>query len=390
MPRTSEIKRVILVVLDSVGVGALPDAADYGDAGANTLLHVAEARGKLGLPNLERMGLGNILTVPGVDQVKTPSASFGKMQEASKGKDTVAGHWEIAGVILDQAFSLYPDGFPDEIIHAFLARTGFEGLLGNKSASGTVIIEELGEAHMRTGHPIVYTSADSVFQIAAHEEVIPVDRLYEICIEARTICDPYQIGRVIARPFTGEPGRFTRTVRRKDFSMKPPRKTMLDLLEAKGLPVTGVGKIENIFAGQGVTKSVKTSDNAHGMECLLAELAETTRGLIFANLIDFDMLYGHRNDAEGYAKTLEAFDEKLPALLDRLEEDDALILTADHGCDPTWPGTDHTREHTPLLVFSKRIAPHDLGVRKTFADIAATILSWFGIESKTDGENLFD
>ena len=383
-----KINRVIVIVLDSVGVGWLPDAADFGDEGANTLAHIAEHMKGLNLPHMQSLGLGNITTIQGVPPVSSPRAAYGKMKEASGSKDTMAGHWEIMGLIVDKPFPTFPNGFPGEIVDQFLKAANIKKVLGNKAASGTVIIAELGEEHIRTGFPIVYTSADSVFQIAAHEEVIPLDKLYDICKKARKLCDEYRIGRVIARPFIGEKGNFTRTANRKDFPMLPPGKTALDLLKENDFPVMGIGKIEDIYAGQGITRAIHTKGNNHGMECLMQELSITGRGLIFINLVDFDMLYGHRNNAEGYARALEEFDSQLGEFLPRLREDDLLIITADHGCDPTFTGTDHTREHVPLLVYAKHLGPRDLGTRKAFTDIGVTILDLFDIPHSFPGNNL--
>ncbi|MFH2002191.1 MAG: phosphopentomutase, partial [Planctomycetota bacterium] len=294
----------------------------------------------------------------------------------------------MMGIILDQAFSVFPNGFPEPLINDFLAATGFESVLGNRSASGTAIIQELGSRHVRTGAPIVYTSADSVFQIAAHDEIIPLDRLYAACLSARTICDRFRIGRVIARPFTGREGGYTRTVDRKDFAMLPPEQTVLDTLTEHGIPVIDIGKIENIFVGRGIAHSYHTRNNIDGMRVLSETLSRFNRGLFFLNLIDFDMLFGHRNDAAGYAKALEAFDQMLGELLAALLENDVLILTSDHGCDPTWPGTDHTREYAPLLLKSVGMEPRDLGVRTTFADVGATILDLFDIDDPVAGTSL--
>jgi len=377
------IDRAVLIVLDSVGVGSLPDAADFGDEGANTLVHVAESCGGLRLPHLGKLGLGNIVPVPGVPPVPAPLASWGRMAERSRGKDTLNGHWELMGLVLDRPFALFPGGFPPELIAAFEDRTGVEGVLGNKAASGTEIIAELGAEHLRTGRPIVYTSADSVFQIAAHEEVIPVAALYEMCLQTRAVCDDWLIGRVIARPFIGRPGAFTRTTNRRDFSMPPPGKTALDLLLEAGLDVTAVGKIENIFAGRGIGRSFPSHGDAEGMDLVRRELAAARRGLVFANLVDFDTLYGHRNDAAGYGAALEAFDAELGRLLAGLGPRDMLIVTADHGCDPAFPGTDHTREYVPLLVYGPGLPAKPLGVRSTFADVGASVLEVFG--SKLEG-----
>jgi phosphopentomutase len=382
-----KINRTIVIVLDSVGVGWLPDAADFGDEGANTLVHIAEHMKGLNLPHMQRLGLGNITTIRGIPPVSFPLASYGMMMEASGSKDTMAGHWELMGLIVDKPFPTFPHGFPGEIVEQFLKAANIKKVLGNKAASGTVIIDELGEEHIKTGFPILYTSADSVFQIAAHEEVIPIDNLYDMCEQARKVCDEYQIGRVIARPFVGEKGNFTRTANRKDYPMSPPGKTALDVLKENNFPVTGIGKIEDIYAGQGITRAIHTKSNNHGMECLMEELSITQRGLIFINLVDFDMLYGHRNNAEGYANALEEFDSQLEELLPRMREDDLLIITADHGCDPTYPGTDHTREYVPILVYANHLEPRDLGTRKAFTDIGVTILELFGIPHSFPGSN---
>ncbi len=381
----NKINRVFLIVLDSVGVGWLPDAAAYGDQGANTLLHVAEQCGGLQLPNLQALGLGNIIPVPGVAAVPAPRASWGRMAERSRGKDTIAGHWELMGIVLEKAFALYPSGFPGDIIDEFKERTGAVGVLGNNAASGTEIIARLGAEHMRTGWPIVYTSADSVLQIAAHEDVIPLEALYEMCRQARRICDERRIGRVIARPFIGHAGDFRRTTNRRDFPMLPPRKTVLDLLLANGLETAAIGKIENIFAGCGIGRSRPSHANAEGMFFVGEEAAQLRRGLAFANLVDFDMLYGHRNDAAGYGAALEAFDGDLGPLLAKLVPGDLLVITADHGCDPTYPGSDHTREYVPLLAWGPGLAAAPLGTRVAFADVGATILDIFGIAHDLPG-----
>lgn len=380
-----KINRAIVIVLDSVGAGALPDAGDFGDVGANTLGHVAEHMNGLNLPHMQQMGLGNIIPIKGVPPAAEPTSSYGIMMEASGSKDTMAGHWEMMGLIIDKPFPTFPHGFPPEIMEKFYKTTGVTHALGNKAASGTEIIVELGEEHIKTGFPIVYTSADSVFQIAAHEDIIPVPQLYKICAGARKVCDEYQVGRIIARPFTGEKGRFTRTANRKDFPMNPPGKTALDVLKEKGFPVVGIGKIEDIFAGKGITRALHTKSNDHGMQCLMEELGITRGGFIFVNLVDFDMVYGHRNNAEGYGRALETFDRQLGELLPQLKEDDLLIITADHGCDPTFPGTDHTREYVPLLVYSRLLNPHPLGTRQSFADIGTSLLNWFGIDHHFPG-----
>ncbi len=381
------INRVIVIVLDSVGVGAMPDAADFGDIGANTLAHVAKHKNGLNLPNMQKMGLGNIIPIQGVPPTNTPTASHGIMKETSASKDTMAGHWEMMGLIVTKPSPTYPNGFPKEIMNKFYNTTGIPNALGNKAASGTVIIEELGEEHIKTGSPIVYTSADSVFQIAAHETVIPVDKLYEICEKSREICNQYQIGRVIARPFIGEKGNFTRTANRKDYPMDPPGETALDVLKRNHFPVMGIGKIEDIFVGKGITRAVHTKNNHHGMECLMNELSITKNGLIFINLVDFDMVFGHRNNADGYGNALEEFDVRLGEFLPMLQKNDLLIITADHGCDPTFPGTDHTREYVPLLVYSEKLKPVPMGTRETFADIGASVLKLFGLPNPFPGKS---
>ena len=374
------VRRVILIVLDSVGVGELPDAAKYGDVGSNTVGNLSRTVGGLRLPNLGRMGLGNLTDVEGVRPDPYPAGAYGKMSEASEGKDTTTGHWEIAGVYSPVAFPTYPDGFPPEIMREFERRIGRK-TLGNYPASGTVIIQELGEEHLRTGYPIVYTSADSVFQIAAHEEIIPLDDLYWMSETAREMLEPGgQVARIIARPFVGEPGAFVRTENRRDFSCPPPEPTLLDRLVAAGQEVSAVGKIEDIFAQRGITRSSHTTNNMDGVTQTVAYMNEGRSGLIFTNLVDFDMLYGHRNNPRGYADALEAFDRRLPEIMGATQPDDALILTADHGCDPTTESTDHSREYVPLLVYGQPIrADVDLGTRHSFADIAATISDWLGL-----------
>lgn len=375
------VKKVTLIVLDSVGVGALPDAGQYGDSGSNTLVHTARAVGGLNLPNLGQMGLGNIIEIDGVPPVAKPTAAYGKMAEQSAGKDTTTGHWEIAGLILKRPFPVYPNGFPPGLIEEFEKRIGRQ-VIGNKVASGTAIIEELGAEHMATGGPIVYTSADSVFQIAAHEEIIPLDELYRICRTARELLTgEHAVGRVIARPFTGQPGAFQRTANRHDFSLEPPGETILDHLKEKGLPVVAVGKIEDIFAGRGITRAVHTKGNPDGIEQTLAAMRYSPAGLVFTNLVDFDMLYGHRNNARGYADALEEFDRRLPEITAALQVEEILIITADHGCDPTTPDTDHTREYVPLLVYGRPVGGGvNLQVRQTFADVAATIAEIFDLK----------
>jgi phosphopentomutase len=383
----TKINRVIVIVLDSVGAGSLPDAAAYGDEGANTLAHVAAGCGGLRLPNLEKLGLGKIIPILGVAAVPSPQASWGRMAEQSQGKDTIAGHWELMGIILETPFALFPDGFPFALVEEFVQRTGAGGILGNKAASGTEIIAELGDEHVRSGRPIVYTSADSVLQIAAHEEIIPLTELYEMCLRTRKICDDWRIGRVIARPFVGNSGNYTRTTNRRDFPMQPPRETVLDILLKNGVDVTAIGKIENIFAGKGIGRSRPSHGNSEGMSLLQEELATARRGLIFANLVDFDMLFGHRNDVAGYGAALESFDCELAPLLAGLTPADMLVITADHGCDPAYPGTDHTREYVPLLVCGPGLPALGLGTRATFADVGASILDAFHIRHGLPGQS---
>ena len=375
--------RAIVLVLDSVGVGELPDAHRYGDEGSNTLGNTARAVGGLRMPNLGGMGLGNITEIAGVPRTDEPSASWGRNAEASAGKDTTTGHWEMMGLHLRQAFPTYPDGFPAEVMGAFEREAGV-GWLGNYPASGTVIIQDLGDEHVATGKPIVYTSADSVFQIAAHEDVIPIERLYELCAIARDrVCvGEHAVGRIIARPFIGpnEEGVYTRTHRRRDFAVKPFEPTVLDRLAEAGVTTYGVGKIGEIFAWQGVCESPHSENNMHGFDNLVARVSSETPGFVFANLVDFDMIWGHRNDAAGYARGLEAVDERVPELFDAMVEGDLLIVTADHGCDPTTASTDHSREYTPLIAKVKGVdAGVDLGTRSTFSDIGETVLDFYGI-----------
>jgi len=371
-------RRVIWIVLDSVGIGAMPDAADYGDAGSDTLGNIARLRG-LKLPNLARLGLGNIKPLAGIAPVDAPAGAFGRCALASPGKDTTTGHWEMAGIHLARPFPLYPRGFPPEIMDEFERRIGRRAL-GNKAASGTEIIKELGEEHMRTGWPIVYTSADSVFQVAAHEEIIPLGELYRICETAREILrGPHEVGRVIARPFIGAPGSFVRTPNRHDYAVPPPQGMLLDQLKDRGVPVHGIGKISDVFLGRGIQRSDKTKNNADGMAKTLAAMEQSPDGLIFVNLVDFDQQYGHRNDVEGYGAALEQFDAWAPQFEAALGRDDLAIFTADHGCDPTTPSTDHSREYVPLLVSGRRVRRGaDLGLRSTLSDIGQTVAANFG------------
>jgi phosphopentomutase len=382
---------VILIVLDSVGCGDAPDAAQYGDEGSNTLANMARAVGGLKVPNLARLGLGNITPIQGVPPADAPLGAYGRLTEVSAGKDTTTGHWELAGVPVFRPFPTYPDGFPADLIAEFERRIG-RGTLGNYPASGTVIIQELGEEHMRTGKPIVYTSADSVFQIAAHEEIIPLEELYRMCRVARELLTgDHAVGRVIARPFVGRVGAFTRTENRRDFSLAPGRDTILDVLKAARKEVIGVGKIEDIFAHRGLTQSRHTGNNPADMAAILEFMAVDTDGLIFANLVDFDMLYGHRNDPRGYADALEQFDARLPDIELALRGVDVLMLTADHGNDPTTPSTDHSRERVPILVTGPRVRRGvALGARASFADVAATIADLLSVAWSGAGQSFAD
>jgi phosphopentomutase len=381
----SPFTRAIVIVLDSVGIGELPDAGSYGDEGSDTLGNLAR-RIPLRVPTLRRLGLGRLvaLDAPRVTS-EEPAAATGRMTEASAGKDSVTGHWEMMGIVLDRPFPVFPDGFSRDIIGTFSNLTG-RGVLGNKVASGTDIIDELGAEHLRTGSFIVYTSADSVFQIAAHEEIVPVPELYRACQTAYTLVgEGLGVGRVIARPFVGTPGAFRRTANRRDFALPPPGETLLDRLSA-GRPVVAIGKIEDLFAGRGVTRAIHTASDDEGMTVVLRELTDTREGLIFVNLVDFDTQYGHRNDVEGYARNLERFDARLAELLPRLGHDDLLIVTADHGNDPTTPSTDHSREYVPLLVTGTRVRRGvDLGTRHTFADLGQTLAETFGLAPLSHG-----
>jgi phosphopentomutase len=379
----SHASKVVLVILDGVGIGALPDAGRYGDEGSNTLGNLARAVGGLNLPNLTRAGLGNIAPLEGVPSRAQPLADFGKMAEASPGKDSTSGHWEIAGLILEKPFPTYPDGFPPEVIEPFEKAVGRE-ILGNKAASGTEIIKELGDEHVRTGKPIVYTSADSVFQIAAHTDVIPLEELYRISKIAREqLTGKHAVGRVIARPFEGPSGAYVRTPDRKDFSLCPPGPTLLDMLKDKGLKTISVGKVDHLFAKRGFTDTIHTRSNSEGIAQIIDQAASDVVGLVFANLVDFDMLWGHRNNTEGFRQGLEQFDKALPSIMEPLKGDDILVITADHGNDPTTPSTDHSREYVPLLVYGKNLWHGvDLGVRSTFADLGATIGEVFGVKTE--------
>ncbi len=373
-------KRFVLIVLDSVGIGELPDAARWGDEGTDTIGHVV-AKERPALPNLQRLGLGNIRPLPGLPPVPKPDGAYGKAAIFSNGKDTTVGHWEMAGLITPVPFPTYPNGFPDRILVPFMKAIG-RGVLGNKPASGTEIIRELGEIHIRTGDPIVYTSADSVFQVAAHEEVIPLEELYRICRTARELLvGPDRVARVIARPFLGAPGSFRRTGNRKDFAVKPPEKTLLDRLVENGQTTVGVGKIPSIFDYRGLSDSLEAHSNTDAVDQTLRALASAPDGLIFTNLVDFDMLWGHRRDSQGYARGLEAFDRRLPDIRGAMRDDDCLIISADHGCDPTAHGSDHTREYVPLLVCGRRLeGGADLGTRKSMADIGQSVADNFGFQ----------
>ncbi len=383
MSDKKKIERVIWIVLDSVGMGEAPDAADFDDVGTNTIGHVAQKHGGLHLPNMVKLGIGNIDGMRYLDRCDNPTGCYGKMREKSNGKDTTIGHWEMTGIYSPKRFPTYPDGFPAEIIDELIVTAKLPGILGNKVASGTEIIKELGDEHMATKKPIVYTSADSVFQIACHEEIYPPQKLYELCQTARQIlCGENEVARVIARPFIGNNAKegFTRTANRRDFSKKPSEDNLLGRMKKSGQNVAGVGKIEDIFAGVGITHSVHTKDNMDGMDKTLEYMDTIEKGLIFTNLVEFDSKWGHRNDYEGYANGLEAFDKRLIEVLDKMRETDLLMIDADHGCDPTTKGTDHTREFVPLLVYGKGIRQNiNLGTRQSFADAGETVAQIFGV-----------
>ena len=380
MNQQRTFQRITLIVLDGAGIGAMPDAADWGDAGSDTFGHICDSR-QLSLPNLQSLGIGNIRPLAGVASIEKPRGCYGKCALRSNGKDTTTGHWEMAGIILERAFPTYPNGFPQSIIDQFVARTHVPGILGNIPASGTEIIKDLGAEHVETGKPIVYTSADSVFQIAAHERVIPLERLYEISETARDILrGEHEVGRVIARPFLGEPGGFYRTENRHDYAVPPPRENLLPLLSARGLDVVCIGKIASIYDSTGVTQDLAARNNEQSIDQTIRALQNDTRGLIFSNLVDFDMLYGHRRDTEGYARALEHFDSRWPEIEAAMNENDLVIITADHGNDPTYPGTDHTREYAPLIVFGKGARQGvNLGTRESLSDIGQTIAENFAI-----------
>jgi phosphopentomutase len=376
-------RRFVILVADSVGCGALPDARAYGDEGSDTLGNTSRAVGGLSMPVLGRMGLGHLTSILGVKPDPSPAAFHGRMAERSKGKDTITGHWEMMGVVLSEPLAVFPQGFPPEILDAFVRETGVPGVLGNTVASGTVIIQELGEEHQRTGKPIVYTSADSVFQIAAHEETVPLETLYAWCRAARRILDPFRVARVIARPFVGTPGKYARTYNRKDFAIATPGPTVLEKLVEARVPVFGVGKIPDIFDRKGITDEVHTAGNADGLAKTEALLDRVDHGLVFVNLVDFDMLYGHRNDPTGYARALEEMDRALPRILGKLHPGEIAALTADHGCDPTTPSTDHSREYVPLVVHAPGRGGGALGTRGSFADLGATVADLFGVRHET-------
>jgi phosphopentomutase len=383
--KISKDHRAIIIILDSVGIGELPDADKYNDKGSNTLGNLAIALGGLDLPNLSRMGLGNIAPIKGMNPVNNPIACYGKMSELSSGKDTTTGHWELMGIITEKPFPTYPNGFPPEILEKFQNSIGTK-TIGNKPASGTAIIAELGEKHINTGFPIVYTSADSVFQIAAHEEIIPLEKLYSLCKTAREILVyPHNVSRVIARPFLGKSGSFYRTENRKDFSLKPPEQTILDKINS----TLGIGKIWDIFAGQGITESIHSHNNPDSTkQTIQAIKSDSNHKLIFTNLVDFDMLYGHRNDTKGYYKALKEFDNSLPEIISSMRKTDLLIITADHGCDPTTESTDHSREYIPLLVYGNNIKQGiDLGIRKSFSDLSQTLADFFSLPKMKNGES---
>ncbi|MBQ7038300.1 MAG: phosphopentomutase [Clostridia bacterium] len=381
------MKRVFLIVLDSVGAGAMPDAALFGDEGAHTLKSCYQT-GKLHIPTLKRLGLGNITGLEFLGGEQSPLAAYGRMLERSNGKDTTTGHWEIAGLISDTPMPTYPNGFPQDIIAQFEKLTG-RGVLCNKPYSGTEVIRDYGDEHVKTGNLIVYTSADSVFQIAAHEDIVPIGTLYDYCRMARKLlCGEHAVGRVIARPFVGQNGAYTRTANRHDFSLQPPKDTMLDALKAAGKAVIAIGKITDIFAGHGVTETILTHGNDEGMRATLDAENRDFEGLCFTNLVDFDMIYGHRNNAVGYTEALNAFDRWLGGFLQQLQAEDLLIITADHGCDPGDVSTDHTREYVPLLLYGNGIKPRDMGTRTTFADVAATVCAYLNVQFKIEGVNL--
>lgn len=381
-----------IIVLDGVGVGELPDAHLYNDQGSNTLGNIADSLGGLTLPNLELLGLGNIIPIKGLEKRKNPLASFGKMIELSKGKDSTTGHWELSGLYVEKDFDYFPGGFPQEIMNKFMSVTGCKGYLGNKAASGTEIINELGNEHLKTGFPIVYTSADSVFQIAAHQDIIPLDKLYEICQLTRdkVLINPLNVGRVIARPFVGENNSFHRTVYRKDYSLDPPEDTILDITQKNNIQTVAIGKINDLFNYRGISIELKSKSNDEGCNILLSAARQYNNSLILINLVDFDVYFGHRNDVRGFAQALQDFDMFVPKFLEVLHPSDRVVLTADHGNDPTTPSTDHSREFVPLLFFGKNKTSSDLGIRNTFADVGKTAADFFRIENNLQGRSFLN
>jgi phosphopentomutase len=388
-PGVRSLERAIILVADGVGCGGAPDAAAYGDAGADTIGNIARSVGGLALPNLGALGIGHLTAIQGVPPAAKPEGAWGTMREASAGKDTITGHWEMAGLVTTEAMATFPNGFPRAITDELRDVSG-RGILGNKTASGTAIIEELGPRHLATGDLILYTSADSVLQIAAHESIVPLEELYEICEKARVICDRNRIGRVIARPFVGSPGSFKRTYNRRDYAAVPPEPTLVDVIAAAGLPTVGIGKISDIFAGRGVGESIHSEGNADGLRLTLEAMARQPRGLLFVNLVDFDMVYGHRNDVPGFARALTELDAWLPAFRAAMRPGDAAFITADHGNDPTTPGTDHTRERVPLLAFGPAVRPVSLGERASFCDLGQTIAAGLGVPALARGVSFLD
>lgn len=389
MAASQRFNKITVIVLDSVGIGELPDAVKFGDKGSHTLGHILETVPNTKLPNMQKLGLGNIAPLPHLEPAESPAGYYAKMAEISSGKDTMTGHWELMGIKTETPFQTYPSGFPRDLISRFERETGRK-VIGNKVASGTEILDELGEEHMKTGSWIVYTSADSVFQIAAHEDVVPLSELYKACEIARrlTLEPEHSVGRVIARPFVGQPGEFKRTPNRHDYAVVPPEPTVLNALKNSGKEVVAVGKINDIFSGEGITSSFPTKSNAHGIEETIRLIQEPFTGLLFTNLVDFDSLFGHRRDPQGYAGALEEFDAALPELMDKLGDNDLLVITADHGNDPTHTGTDHTREYVPLLVYGKSLkTPGSLGIRATYADLASTIADNFGVHGSDHGKS---
>ncbi|MBM7651510.1 phosphopentomutase [Neobacillus cucumis] len=389
---TTTYKRIFIIVMDSVGIGEAPDAEKFGDKGADTFGHIAEKMNGLNMPNMGKLGLSNIREIKGINKAEKPLAFYTKMQEASNGKDTMTGHWEIMGLNIQTPFRVFPEGFPDELVTELEKRTGRK-IIGNKPASGTEILDELGEEHMKTGALIVYTSADSVLQIAAHEEIVPLEELYNICKISRelTLDEKYMVGRVIARPFLGEPGNFKRTPNRHDYALKPFDRTVMSELKDAGYDVIAIGKISDIYDGEGVTKSLRTVSNMDGMDKLVETLDMDFNGISFLNLVDFDALYGHRRDPEGYGKALEEYDARLPEVFEKMKDDDLLIITADHGNDPVAPGTDHTREYVPLLIYSKsKDSGKELPLRETFADVGATVADNFNVKMPKYGQSFLN